>query len=299
MKSHHFSTNHFSTRLRLAGVALCLCAFGVAAQNKPPPDREQLERKLSSTTTLIESSSGAKQIESSGAAAAAAQRTRARELHRQAGEALKAGQLEAAAKLLDDASRAMFEGVRLAAPEQLVERKQRTDFDARMESTRALLEAQKRIAAEKSAGPRAGELSKRIEALMAEAADLARAGRLADARRTLDQAYLAVKAAIGTLRDGETVVRSLNFASKEEEYHYEVDRNDTHRMLVQMLLKDKRGGAAVDTMVEQSVVAAAKLRTQADEEASRREHETAVKTLEQSTRELVKAIRSAGVYIPG
>jgi hypothetical protein len=293
------NSHHFSTTLRLATIALCLCAFGVAAQNKLPPDREQLERKLSSTTTLIESSSGAKQIESSGVANAAAQRTRARELHRQAGEALKAGQLEAAAKLLDDASRAMFEGVRLAAPEQLVERKQRADFDARMESTRALLDAQKRIAVEKSAGPRAGELSKRIEALMAEAADLARGGRLADARRTLDQAYLAVKAAIGTMRDGETVVRSLNFATKEEEYHYEVDRNDTHRMLVQMLLKDKRGGAAVDTMVEQSVAAAAQLRTQADEQASRRDHETAVKTLEQSTRELVKAIRGAGVYIPG
>jgi hypothetical protein len=94
-------------------------------------------------------------------------------------------------------------------------------------------------------------------------------------------------------------VRSLNFATKEEEYHYEVDRNDTHRMLVQMLLKDKRGGAAVDSMVEQSVTAAAQLRTQADEQASRRDHETAVKTLEQSTRELVKAIRGAGVYIPG
>ena len=295
MKSDH----SLMTWRRLAAVALCLCAFGVAAQNRPPPDREQLERKLTSTSSLIESSSGAKQIESSGVAGAAAQRTRARELHRQAAEALKAGHLEAAAKLLDDASRAMFEGVRLAAPEQLVERKQRADFDARMESTRALLEAQKRIAAEKSAGPRAGELSKRIETQLAEAVEMARGGRLADARRTLDQAYLAVKAAIGNLRGGETVVRSLNFATKEEEYHYEVDRNDTHRMLVQMLLKDKRDKAAVDTMVEQSVSAAAQLRAQADEQASRRDHETAVKTLEQSTRELVKAIRGAGVYIPG
>ena len=52
-------------------------------------------------------------------------------------------------------------------------------------------------------------------------------------------------------------------------------------------------------MVDQSVAAAAKLRAQAEEEASRRDHETAVRTLEQSTRELVKAIRGAGVYIPG
>ena len=292
--------NHLSHGwLRSAALVLCLSAAGAIAQSRPPPDREQLERKFTSTATLIENSSAAKQIESSGVAAAAAQRSRARELHRQAGEALRAGQLEATAKLLDEASRAMFDGVRLAAPEQLVARQQRADFDARMESTRALLDAQKRIAAEKSTGPRAGELSQRIEALMAEASELARGGRLVDARRTLDQAYLAVKAAIGTLREGETVVRSLNFASKAEEYVYEVDRNDTHQMLVRMLLNDKRGGAGVDTMVEQSVAAAAKLRAQAEEQAARRDHEAAVLTLEQSTRELVKAIRGAGVYIPG
>jgi hypothetical protein len=161
-----------------------------------------------------------------------------------------------------------------------------------------LLEAQKRIAAEKSAGPAAGELTRRVESMMAEAGEMARGGRLADARRTLDQAYLAVKAAIGTLRGGDTVVRSLNFANKAEEYLYEIDRNDTHRMLVQVLLKDKRG-SGIDNMVDQSVAAAAKLRAQAEEEASRRDHDTAVKTLEQSTRELVKAIRGAGVYIPG
>lgn len=285
--------------LRGAAVGLCLCASAVFAQDRPPPSREQLERKLTSTSTLIESSSGAKQIESSGVAAAAAQRTKARDLHRQAGEALRAGQLEAASKLLDESSRAMFDGVRLAAPQQITVSKERTDFDARMASTRALLDAQKRIATEKNAGPRASELSARIEVQMTQAEEMARGGRMTEARRTLDEAYMAVRAAIGGMRGGETVVRSLNFASKEEEYRYEVDRNDTHRMLIQVLLKDKRGGAGVDAMVDQSLGTAAKLRTQADEMAARRDHDSAVKMLEESTRELVKAIRSAGVYIPG
>lgn len=284
-------------------VLLALGAQQAAAQAasapKLPLDREQLERKLQSTSTLIESSSAARQITASGVEAAAGQRARARELHGQAGDALRAGRLESASKLLDDASRAMFEGVRLADADALVVRKQRIDFDARMESTRVLLEAQKRIAAEKGGGPRAGELSQRIEAQMAEASRLATSGRLVDARATLDGAYLAVKAAIGNLRGGETIVRSLTFASKAEEYGYEVDRNETHRMLVQLLLKDKRGSGSVDAMVEEAVAAAAKLRAKAEEQAARRDHEGAVQTLEQSTRELVKAIRAAGVYIPG
>jgi hypothetical protein len=135
--------------------------------------------------------------------------------------------------------------------------------------------------------------------MMAQAAELARSGNLVEGRRALDQAYLAVKTAAIGLRDGDTVVRSLNFASKRDEYLYEIDRNDTHRMLVQMLLKDKRGSAGVDAMVEESMSAAATLRTKAEEQASRQEHDAAVRTLEQSTRELVKAIRGAGVYIPG
>ena len=292
-------TSHPIRRLHRALLAACLCASAAQAQNPAPLERGQLERKLASTATLIESSSGARQIESSAVSAAEAQRTRARDLHRQAADALQAGRLDAAAGLLDDASRAMFDGVRLAAPEQVTQGQKKADFDARMESTRVLLDAQKRIAAEKGAGPRAAELSQRIDGLIHEAAALARSGRIADARAPLDQAYLAAQAAIGVMRGGETVVRSLNFANKEEEYRYEIDRNDTHRMLVQVLLHDKRGAAAVDSMVDRSVKAAAALRAQAEAQAAQRDHGLAVKTLEDSTRELVKAIRGAGVYIPG
>lgn len=293
------NTSLASRSLRAAAAAVCLClgVAAVAAQTRPPPDRGQLERKLASTSTLIEGSSAARQIEASGAAPAAAQRLRARELHQRAGEALRSGDLEGSSKLLDEASRAFFTAVRLAAPEQVTGDKQRTDYQARVDSTRALLDAQKRIAAEKNI-PRAGETTRQVEGMLAEADQHAQAGRMAEARRTADQAYLTVKAAIGTLRGGETVVRSLNFATPADEYHYEIDRNDTHRMLVQMLLKDKRGGST-DAMVDQAVGTATQLRARAEAEAARRDHPAAIKTLEESTRELVKAIRAAGVYIPG
>lgn len=282
--------------VRGAAIALVLClAAGMAcAQPRMSIDREQLERKLQSTGTLIETSSGARQIEASGVVEAAARRADARELHQRARAALTAGELEKAAKLLDESSRAMFDGVRLAAPTQVTEAKQRADYQARLDSTRALIEAQKRISAEKG-GARAAEPSRQAEALIGEADKLAAAGRLTDARHTLDQAYLTVKAAIGSQREGDTLVRSLNFATPADEYAYEVDRNDTHRMLVQMLLKDRHG----DAMVDQAVAASGKLRTQAEGEASRNDHQSAIRTLEDSTRELVKAIRAAGVYIPG
>lgn len=263
------------------------------------PAREQVERRQASIATLIESSSGARQIETSGIAAAQAKRAEARALHRQAGEALRGGDTAGASRLLDEAAKTMVDGVRLAAPEQVTARKDRSDFDARMESARALLEAQKRIAAEKGGGPRAAELGREIARLLADADALAAAGKVAEGRVLVDQAYLAAKAAIGGMREGDTLVRSLEFANKEEEFRYEVDRNDTHQMLVRLLLQDRRGSGAIDRMVERSQEEALRLRRIAEEQAARRDFDAGVKTMEESTRELVRAIRGAGVYIPG
>lgn len=286
-----------SRTLRGVLAALCLCMAAATAQTRVAPDRDQLQRKLGSTSTLIESSTAARQIEASGSSEAAQRRARARELHGKAGDALRAGDLEGTSRLLDESSRAFIEAVRLAKPDQIADAKQRTDYQARLDSTRALLDAQKRIAAEKKE-PRAGETTRQVESMIAEAERHAQGGRLAEAKRTIDQAYLTVKAAIGSMRGGETVVRSLHFATPLEEYHYEVDRNDTHRMLVDMLLKEKRGGST-DAMVDQALATSAQLRARAEAEAARQDHPAAIKTLEDSTRELVKAIRAAGVYIPG
>ena len=260
---------------------------------------EQLERRLQSVMALIETSSGAKQVEASGNPEALARRDAAREIARSAEKALAAGDSAKASGLVAEASRKMIESVRLAAPEQITSRKDRIDFDARMEATRTLLDAQKRIIAEKGSDARATQLARSVEALLAEATRFAAEGRLPDARRSLDQAYLVAKAAIGGLRGGDTLVRTLNFATKEEEFRYEIDRNDTHRMLVDVLLTEKRGAAGTDASIERALKEAARLRGEADALAARRDYEAGIRSLEDSTRELVRAIRGAGVYIPG
>lgn len=263
-----------------------------------PATREQVERRIASTQALLEKSSGARQIEASGNPDARVQWIKAQELLAAARGQFGDGRLEASNKLLHAAAKTMMEAVVLSSIEQVTAVKERRDFDARMESTKALLDAQKRITTEKGAGPRNAELVQRIEGLLAEAGRLAAANRVGEGRKLLDQAYGAARASIGGLRGGDTLVRSLNFTSKEEEYHYEIDRNDTHRMLVTVLLQDRRS-AALDAAVDKSLAESGRLRQQAEGEAARKEHEAAIRTLEASTRELVKAIRSAGVYIPG
>ncbi len=261
-------------------------------------DREQLERRFASVGTLIEKSSAARQIETSGEAPARERHDNAKRLYREASEAFKAGDLPNASRLLSDASIAMFEAVRMAAPEKIREQKSQTDFNNKLESVKALVAAQKRIATEK-ANRDMQDSVRQIEGLLAEAQQYVATDRLEQGRALLERAYLMAKAGVSSMRMGDTLVRSLNFATKAEEYHYEVDRNDTHQMLVKVLLEDKKDRPGVDGMVRTFLERAGKLRGEAEAAAARGDHEAAIKLLEDSTAELVKAIRNAGVYIPG
>lgn len=262
-------------------------------------DRIQLERRLESVGTLVERSSGAKQIESAGEPRAIERRARARELYRQAQEAFRGNDLMKASRLLTEASVTMFEAVRLAAPEKVTAEKSQNDFNSRMESVKALLAAQKRVAAEKSNVNGAAEATRTVDSLIAEASQQNAVGKAAEARQTIDRAYLIAKASIASMRGGDTLVRSLNFKNKEEEYHYELDRNDTHQMLIKVLLAEKRDQPEMDRMVKGFLEKAGTFRGHAEAAAARGEFGGGVKLLEESTAELVKAIRNAGIYIPG
>ena len=261
-------------------------------------DRASVEKRLESVGTLLEKSSGARQVESSGNPAAAEKRAKAQEVYKQAGEAFKAGDYAKTSKLLGEASGLMFEAVRMSDKDKVAGDKAKTDYNARLESVKALLAAQKRITTEKPGAKGAADSARSIEKLMQDAEKQAAANNYVDARATLDKAYLVAKGSIGSMRDGDTLVRTLTFASKEEEYHYELDRNDTHQMLIKVLLEDKRS-AETDKMVKGFVDKATHLRTQAESTASKGDYVGGIKLLEDSTAELVKAIRGAGIYIPG
>jgi len=276
--------------------ALVACAALTAAGRSAAQDPDPLERRLQSVATLIERSSAARQIEASGEPAAREKRDNARLLHREASAMFKAGDSAGAARALDQAAREMMNGARLAKPEQITGDKQRADFEARLASTRALLAAQQRITQEKGNPGEAVAATQRIAALLAEAEGLAARGALEPARAPLERAYLMARVSIEAQRRGDTLVRALTFANKREEYEYELDRNDTHRMLIQVLLADRKEAAS---LMKGFVDRAGVLRGEAEARAQRGDHEAAIKGLEDSTRELVRAIRAGGIFIPG
>lgn len=287
---------------RILAVALAMSGAIVvdAAQAQPAAAdaasaHARLEQRLIAVEKLLESSSAARQVEASGDAAARQKRERARDAYRQARAAYEAGQFERASALLPEASVQMFEAVRLAKPEEVTLPKARADFQARLDSVNSLHAAYRRVAAEKPGVVGAAQTSSEIEDLIRQAIQLADASKLEAGRAALDRAYLLARAAISSLRSGDTLVRSLHFATREEEFRYELDRNETHQMLIKVLLEGRARPAGHQTLMDRAI----QLRAQADAAAAGSDHAAAVKLLEESTRELIRVIRSAGVFIPG
>jgi len=269
-------------------LAACLCCgANVFAQGA-------IEPRLASLETLIERSSAAREVEASPSPEARAARTKAREALQAAQSANASGDAAAAERQLAEARQQMMQAVRLAAPAGRLADQAKVDFERRLESTRALITAQKRVSAEKKTG---ADALRSAEERLAAALESRSAGRMDAARAQLEEAYLISKASLGSMRGGDTLVRSLSFETKEDEYRYEVDRNDTHQMLLRVLLDSRTqpGQAALAASTQR----ARELRAQAEAAAHRGEHAAAVRLLEDSTGELVKAIRGAGVYIPG
>lgn len=285
------------SRRRGIGLLLCLLwAGGTVAEDAPSPSGGG---RLQSVRSLIEESSAARRIDASGNVQAMAAREKARELYRQASAAAQAGDRARSEDLLSQAAKQMFEAVKRVDASPGAQDKKQHDYDNRLESVNALSAAHQRICEEKRCEPAVrDEVHRAVEDKVKRAQVLRTQGNIEGARVALDEAYVAIKVAIEHQRSGDTLVRSLQFKNKKEEYVYEVDRNDTHRMLVTLLLQDKtrdKPGTTLQTALE----AASKLRGQAEADARAGNYEAAIQSLEASTREFQRAIRGAGIYIPG
>ena len=246
--------------------------------------------------TLLYDSSAAKQIMKNGSEPALAKRREAIRLY-EAAEA--GGDIEMRRAQLNQAVATMYEAVALVKNGARGDEKAHRDFENRKASLDALLAAHERIMDEKGKSQLHTLLLAEIEEDANMAESLLAEGNVDQARFHLDKAYEVTMLSVEHARDGETLTRQLKFDTPRDEYAYELDRNDTHRMLVTVLLKDKLESEFTRNRVAGFLEAAERYREDALEHADAGRFEEAISALELSTNELVKVIRGAGVYIPG
>jgi len=281
-----------------AAQAICLLALWQIAHAQETPADPFLSRQ-GSVEKLLNTSSAARQVEESGREDALRLRDQARQKYADAIRLHQSGDTEMAAAELSEAVSLMYAAVSASQAEGSITAKEKRDYQHRRESIDALLAAHERISAEKGQQTEHSRLQQEIAKELAQADKLLDSGDTAGAREQVDAAYKLVMLAVEGQRQGDTLVRELNFASAEDEYLYEMDRNETHKMLVSVLLEEKLADPRVKERVTKLVASAEALRAEATLQAKKGNFAEAIKTLESATAELVKAIRSAGVYIPG
>lgn len=207
------------------------------------------------------------------------------------------GDSEAARNALTKARIKMFQAIRLSGQKDIKD-KQQADYKRRIESTRALLEAHKAISKEKKLGSVAQSVEHHVSKELKKAQQAFQQGDFDKALEIANAAYLSIKISVSRLRNGDTLVRELHFDTKEDEYKYELERNNTHKILVNVLLKNKLTQKKFK-LVQFGMQKAETLRQQAIEYAKHKKFEKAIATLEKSTQQIIRAIRMAGIFIPG
>ena len=246
---------------------------------------------------LIKHSSAATQIQQGDNAEAKALQQKAMDELQRAKRAHESGDTQTVSDALSKSKSAMFQAMRLSGAKVIKEKQQR-DFNARVKSVSALLDAHKRIRIEKKLGKPAEDVEQHVASEIQTAHSEFDKGQMGKAMELADAAYLSIKISVTRLRDGDTLVRELHFETKKDEYKYELERNRTHRILVEVVLKEKIS-AQMSMLMKIPMSKAQELREEAVKQADGGDYEKAIKTLEQSTQQIIRAIRMAGVYIPG
>lgn len=122
--------------------------------------------------------------------------------------------------------------------------------------------------------------------------------KFTEANARLVSIYEEVVVIVSEARRNQSIIYQLHFATPADEFKYELNRNKSYEVLVDIALGEKENPDKdlhpyIRKLVEQS----RELREQASTQATSGDHVTAIGTLENATKLLVKALRSAGVMV--
>ena len=267
---------------RMNRLLLCLTAGIVASTLMGPvladDTLESIRKQLSTAEHLIEDSSAAKRVTDSANADAQELHSQARSLFKQATEALDSGEIEEAKKLLSNAKKIMFKAVQSAGSGNARSDKARQDYELRALSILALLKAQGRVTDEKHAGETEEHLHWQVETLLEDAGTYYQDGDYAGGMEILNKAYDLLKISIERMREGDTLVNSVNFATAEEEYNYYWEKTGSQFDAINMAARGVVGTRKEQT-VQKFTSKMQDARSEASKLAAKGEFEDAIKAL--------------------
>jgi hypothetical protein len=299
---HHGISQHRRMGALLAAALMLGVAGGALAQNaqerRVPLDAHAIQQKAGYIGNLTTKSISAHTIEQSGGNAGHADLERARALVEAARADLKAGDLAKADAELNEALALVNTQTRSLSASRVANERLEEAYQKRLKAVRTFLAAYRRVAAEKGGGSSAAKEGDALSSMVDDAEGLAKKGDLAQAKSRLDEAYVLTTKHLREMRKGDTLVRSLNFATPKDEYDYEIDRNDSHQMLLKIATGDNPPSPQQLQEIETLRKKAEELRRTAERQGAGGDYKAGIRSLEDSTAELLKAVRTSGLFIP-
>lgn len=244
---------------------------------------------------LVNDSPVSKRIEVSGDDQAKQQLQRSQEMWGQALEHNEKGEYELAEGHINQGLKLMTKLSRKVKDEDRVKQARIELYKQVKEHVDMFVVAFDRVAEEKGKDHISGMLDRdELEKVISRADDAYEDGDLALANHLMRQAADMVDIALSDARHEDVLLHELTFESLEEEYAYEIDRNESYIQLIDLMqiktAPSQASAAYVQKMIEENTI----LREQAEVLASEGNLQQGILVLENGTDKLSRALRVSG-----
>lgn len=247
---------------------------------------------------LIYESSVAKHIESSGTLEAKMKHKAAKNLYDNAIAAATRGENNEEERLLTAAVKEMEQAVKMSKLPEDVLKKQEGDYLNKRDTVDSFVTALVRIADEKGRTAESKVVLSSVSEKRSYGELLAGRKSFLEALKYIDEAYLLLRQNITALRNGDTLVRDLNFKNAKEAYEYHRNMCTSMSLLIEVFLSERVISDSDRKLLDALLKRASGFLLEADRLASNNQHEEGLNLVESAKNELRKAAGIAGIYIP-
>ncbi len=216
-----------------------------------------------------------------------------------AAEAMAAQDFAMAYALADEAGRAFASGPEARGPSDAELAKQRDDYELKLETVHSFQKSHQRAfdEAQKSGGaikPVDYDHAK-VDALVVEAARLAKQNQYPQATRKLASAEREITVALNGMLGSRTVVFELKFDTPADEYRYEVERYKSYLVLIPKAIEVRKPSQGAIKLAQTYVDKGKFFAEKAEESAQAGRYAEAIVIVKDATKEVRRGLMILGV----
>ena len=288
--------SYFSVLKICSALITILLLYGGSASATSDSDRySSVYNKIKLLNWLVHDSPTSQRIKDSDNDEAKQQLKRSQEMWQQAVEHNEAGEYELADGHINEGLKLMTSVSRTVKDLDRVKQARIELYKQVKEHVEMFITAFDRIAEEKGEDQIRSMLDReKLDNIMHSAESMYEEDELVLANHLIGQAADMVDNALSDARHEDVLLHELTFESLEEEYAYEVDRNQSYVKLIGLMQKKTTPSQASASYVQKLIEGNALLREQADVLAGKGDLEQGISVLEKGTDKLSRALRVSG-----